>query len=928
MRKLSTKHIIFLFAFSFSLSTFAQRIEQSLSGEWETPIGVAKLPGTTDENHLGGGKHPTDVTTQLTRLYPYTGELTYERTIIISNEMAKKQLSLYMERTKPSTLWIDNVKVGSIKQLYAPHVYALPKLAEGKHNIRIAIDNRDEVVPQSVRGSHAWTDATQTNWNGILGKFCIIGTDGTFINKMNVYPDADKKLAYVKIQVISDKDMTAKLKYTCLTTEEKKVKLVKGTNDITYLIQLGDDIKLWSEFHPNLYTMKVELAGKKCADMKEVKFGVRKFGTEGTQLTINGNKTFLRGTHDACVFPINAYSPTNVDEWKELFLKAKAYGINHYRFHSYTPTEAAFEAADEVGIYLQTELPLWGTINDKTTEQNNFLLNEARTAIDFLGNHASFMSLGLGNELWGDFKIMKEWLDSFRKQDDRHLYVFGSNNTLGWQGAHDGEDYFVTCRVGGGNHYKTNTRTSFSFADEDDGGILNHVRPNTRDDFSHPVSICPRPIVAHETCQFQMYPDYDQIKNYTGVLYPYNLEIFRNRLEENGLTAQQKDFTRSTNRWALECYKADIEYCVRTKGFGGYQLLDLKDYPGQGSALCGILDAFMNVKDAEYDKKVVNVMQPVVPLLLIDKFCWSTNEPFVADISLANYTESEWTKPLTISINIGGKEKAATFDIPSVAQGTISPVFRFDGKSIREFIDCGDTPFKATIKLLTGNYSNEYNVWIYPEKEVKASKNVIICDTLDKSCINALAKGKTVILTPSFPSIEKQSIGGLFTPDYWNYAMFKTISENNKKPVSPGSLGMLMDPKLPLFNQFPTDDHTDWQWWCVAKNSRPLILNSLPKDYRPLIQTVDNVERNHKLGILMEFKVGKGKLLISTTDLEAISDYTEGRAFKNAIIDYASSANFNPTSSITLDQLRSLLYSETKIRDIQGVKNLTDYTAP
>lgn len=932
-----------------AVSANAQRMEMDISGRWNTELGVCRLPGTTDENRLGGGVHAKDVTSQLTRVYPFAGVVNYERKVLISEEMSKKHLSLYLERTKPSTLWIDGDSVGSIGQLYAPHVYQLPRLAAGEHSIKIRVDNRPEAVPGGVHGSHAWTDATQTNWNGIIGKMAIVGTDGTYINKMNVYPHQKEKVAYVKLQIISDKKLTAKLvyEYDSAPSQEMTVKLDEGKNDITYLVQLGEDVKLWSEFHPNLHNMKVTLKGKKCQDERSVRFGVRDFGTEGTQFTINGHKTFLRGTHDACVFPLYAYSPTDVNEWRKLFKKAKEYGINHYRFHSYTPTEAAFEAADELGIYLQTELPLWGTIDSTTVVQNEFLLNEARTAIDFLGNHPSFMSLGLGNELWGDFGVMRSWLDEFRKQDDRHMYVYGSNNTLGWRGCHDGEDYFVTCRVGGGNHYKTNTRTSFSFADEEDGGILNHVRPNTRDDFSYPVSICPRPIVAHETCQFQMYPDYDQIKKYTGVLYPYNLEIFRDRLNENGLTAQQKDFTKVTNRWGLECYKADIEYCVRTKGFGGYQLLDLKDYPGQGSALCGILDVFMDAKDSEYDKKVVNVMQPIVPLLQIDKFCWSTSEPFKFDISVANYSEDTTCDYVEMTFEIDGKKKEIAFNSYACPPGNthkaiISEESAENGKikEIQDLISSFSSGKKATITLKTGNhegketYRNEYNVWFYPEpsktlcphnKGAFIPKGIILSDTLDTKTLKALKKGKTVVLTPSFPSIEKQSIGGLFTPDYWNYAMFKTISENNKKPVSPGSLGMLMDAEHPLFEGFPTDGHTDWQWWCVAKNSRPLILNSLAKDYRPLIQTVDNVERNHKLGILMEFKVGKGKLLISTTDFDTISEFVEGRAYRQAILNYAASASFNPTEEISIEALNTLLYSETTIRNIQGVKNITDY---
>jgi len=900
------------------------------------------LPGTTDENHLGTGEHPTHITTQLTRLYPYVGVVEYEKRVTITKDLSKKALSLYLERTKPSTLWIDGDSIGSQDQLFSPHVYQLPALSAGEHTLRIRVDNRDEAVPAGVRGSHGWTDATQTNWNGILGRMAIMGHDMTYIDKVNVYPDLHAKSVRIKAVVYAEKKGKGVIRMTIATKEDKAlanialpVGLTKGRNEIEQTIRI-DTTELWSEFHPTLLALSVELETAKAKDSKSVQFGMREFSTQGTQFRINDHTTFLRGTHDGCVFPLTGYCPTDVKTWKELFERAKEYGINHYRFHSYTPTEAAFQAADEEGIYLQVELPLWGTIDSSTIKQNEYLYREALGIIETYGNHPSFMSLGLGNELWGDNNIMRQWLADFRQKDARHLYVYGSNNTLGWRGAPDGEDYLVTCRVGGGEQYKTNTRTSFSFADEEDGGILNHVRPNTRRDFSYPVSICPRPIVSHETCQFQMYPDYDQIKRYTGVLYPYNLEIFRDRLNENGLSSQQKQFSQATSAWALECYKADIEYCIRTRGFGGYQLLDLKDYPGQGSALCGILDAFMQQKNP-LDRKVKEVMQPIVPMLLMDKFCWSTNETFTADIAIANYSETTVCDYVNVTFLSEGKElENLSINCSHVHPGELG----FEQTNCfadfhRKVLSQMTSPKKITIVLTTGEhrgekaYRNEYNVWFYPDSQPLSTQGIVCSDTLDAPTLSALEAGKTVLLTPAFSSIQKQSVGGLFTPDYWNYAMFKTISENNKRPVSPGTLGMTtnMTPQQHdvFASAFPNDGYTDWQWWCIAKNSRPLIMNSLPHDYRPLIQTVDNIERNHKLGILMEFMVGKGKLMVCTTDLKAIDSFPEGRQYHQAIIEYITSDAFAPSCQVTPETLRTLLYSETKTRDINGVRNITDY---
>lgn len=504
----------------------------------------------------------------------------------------------------------------------------------------------------------------------------------------------------------------------------------------------------------------------------------------------------------------------------------------------------------------------------------------------------------------------------------------------------DGEDFYVTCRVGGTPNedfeaawaeelnekgFGSHARTSFAYVDADDGGILNALRPGTQRSFENVVPLCPRPIVSHETCQFQIYPDYSELPKYTGVLYPYNLEIFRDRLEANGLTDQIEDFHNATGKWAVECYKADMEYCLRTPGFGGYQLLDIKDYPGQGTALVGILDAFMDSKGLTTAEEFAQWNSAVVPMAKMDTYCWSNNETMSIEIVLSNYEENDYSGKLDWVIEGKDVHWKGSFDSISVAQGEVGHIgdLEFPLAEIRE-------PQQLHLRLMTGQYSNEYQLWVYPAIYTPAPEIAtdafVMATEYNEETLAALEAGKTVLLNPRFEAIEGQSVGGLFTPDYWNYAMFKSISENAGKPVSPGTLGMLMNPSHPLFQNFPSDGHTNWQWWTVARNSRPLILDSLDKSYRPIIQTVDNVERNHKLGILMEFKVGNGRLLICTTDLDAACTYIEGRWFARAVILYLVSDAFQPKVEITPEALEELLYSTASALDINGVRNLSDYT--
>lgn len=908
------------------------REQIQLAGEWESSLGTCRLPGTTDENRLGERNRDTLVTYQLTRLYPYSGKVIYTREINIPESFRGKKLFLMMERTKPSTLWVDGDSIGSYGHLYAPHRYELPALAVGKHQLKIRIDNSPTSVPKEIQGSHAWTDATQTNWNGILGEFYIEAVPVSYIQSVQVYPEVDKKQALVIVEVDADKDGKAILDVNgyawntsdthTLSPRQLAVRLKKGRNRIELPVNMGDKPLLWSEFHPALYKLNITLHAGKNRDSRMVDFGMRKFEVEGTQFVINGYKTFLRGKHDACVFPLTGYGPMDVASWQHVFRIAKQYGINHYRCHSFTPPRAALEAADIEGIYYQIELPLWGYIKRENTVLNDFLKKEGGMLLEHFGNHPSFMMLGLGNELDVEIDVVREWLDDFRNRDNRHLYCFGSNNSLGWKGPQDGEDFFVTCRVGGGDGYTTHVRASFAYVDAEKGGILNNTRPATDKDYSGAIAHCPRPVVGHENCQFQIYPDYGQIEKYTGVLRPYNLEIFRDRLKENHLSSQAKTFHQATGHFSIECYKADMEYAFRTPGFGGFQLLDLQDYPGQGSALVGILDAFMDSKGIVAPETFYGFCAPLVPLALMKDHCWLNTQPLHIDVALSNYVEGDWNEPVRWSlVSDNGVWKRDGVLMTSIPQGKVGKAGSID-LSLSELKEAQ----RLTLTLTTGKYRNYYHLWVYPDETAESEGSVHVASFLNDDLRKRLESGASVLLIPDHDSIVAQSVGGMFTPDYWNYSMFKTISENAGKEVSPGTLSILTDPGHPLLKYFPTEYHSDWQWWSITRNSRPMILNATRGEYRPLIQVIDNIERNHKLGLVFEFAVGKGKLLVCMTDLQAIAGTPEGNQFRTSLLRYMESDAFHPTEQLAWKELDALFHTDINQRQIIGVKNESDYT--
>ena len=924
----------------------------NLAGTWKTELGDINLPGTTDTNRKGNALQKKDETTHLSRLYSYVGELSYTREITIPAEWKKKTILLHMERTKATKVLVDGIDRGANNNISTEQVYDLTEfLQPGKHTLTIQVDNTDKnVPPQLLSNSHAYTEDTQTNWNGIIGDFYLEALNQLYISRiqMKTIPISKAFETDITIAGTAKKNFTVSAVLASLGSDvgvvimENTIK--KDKNDSRHLVLKfqNDSLKLWDERNPNLYRLIVTVDG---FDTKEVDFGLCDFRNEGTQFSVNGHKTFLRGKHDACVFPYTGHVPMDLVAWRRYLQICKGYGINHIRFHSWCPPEAAFMAADIEGVYLQPELPFWGEFKRDDNKLMTFLHKEGSNILLQYGHHPSFVMFALGNELRGDIPTMKKFTDDYRRLAPSKLFTFGSNYYLGYQGWKEGMDFFVTCRNGGEKwgSFNTHTRGSFSFADAFDGGMINHFYPNSSLNFDEAVDKCPVPIISHESGQFQTYPDYNEIKKYTGVLYPYNMEIFRSRLEKAGMAGQAEAFHRASGHWSVQLYKADIEMDLRTRGMAGFQLLDIQDYPGQGSAYVGILDAFMESKGITTPQEWRQWCNDVVPLAVLPKFCYTNNEQLKAKIQIANYgQESLEGKTLHCCLVSSDKEKnkntvcgtGAVIEksFTLTAGNGLLDVGTFDiDLSKLEFLK---DPEKLTLYsfIEDTDYENSWPVWIYPAGTNPDSKGITVCNQLTPEIQKKLANGAKVLFMPD-STINHQPLtinpqlllGGLFQTDYWNYRMFKTISENNKKPVSPGTLGILTNPEHSVFSQFPTEEHTSWQWFPILKNAHPFILDNTPAQYRPIVQVIDNIERNHKLGLIFEFRVGRGSLLVCMSPLHQLQQYPEARQLYASLLQYMKNDTFTPKTAISSEELRHLLTTPAAEGELKKLFNITTY---
>ncbi len=864
------------------------------------------LPGTTDSNKKGFLN--TDTTTlHLNRKFMYEGAAWYRKKIIVPEIFKNKHIELILERTKPSMLWIDNKYIGDSFLLQSPQHYDLSEvLTAGTHFITLRIDNDLKLTPYG--NVHIYSDDTQTNWNGIIGKILIEASEKTFIKELYVKPDIKKNKADVIIALENGLQLSTVNVELKVSEINKEVK--DEFNTVEYKIPADSVIRieyifkdaplLWDEYKQPLYELTAIIKNGKVFDRETIKFGMREFKVDGKQFSINGRKIFLRGKHDAAVFPLTGYTPTDVESWMRVFRIAKSYGINHYRFHSYCPPEAAFEAADRLGIFLQPELPFWGGFESDSIALR--LKAEGIAMIKNYVNHPSFVMFGAGNEIWAGHDRIVNIISELKNVNDKLLYTTGANNNIGYRKPDEISDYYIGARTPYSyDTTLTHLRLSQAFADSKDGGILNSSYPSTQINFNYPVSQIDIPVISHEVGQYQIYPNYDEMNKYTGVFKPWNLKVFRNRMIRNGMEGMDKEFQKASGAWSAICYKAEIEAAIKTKNMAGFQLLDLQDFPGQGTALVGILDAFMKSKNVVSVESWKQSCNDVVLLLEFPKYCWQSGEIFEANLKIANYSNREITENVEWKL-INGKEIISSGKIKNykTTPGTLTDAGKVKTNLFTEI------PVKLNLKLNYGQYENEYPLWVYPSGKIELNlKDIIVTDRVDDKIISELRKGKKVLLFPEHKLIKEKSVEGLFTPDFWNYGMFKKISETNTKPVSPGTLGILTDPTHPLFKNFPTDFHTNWQWFSIIKTSRPLILNKLT-DYKPIVSVIDNIERNYRLGLIFEFKVDNGSLLVCMSSLNKIKDYPEAYNLYKSILNYMQSDNFKPSYRINESQLKEL----------------------
>ena len=850
------------------LFVFAQQ-RLDLSGEWKVSLNnrgnqTIMLPNTLDGAGIGEPNTLSPALTKpqlsrLTRKHSFIGEAKYQREITITKEMAGKPLELLLERVMwRSRLLIDGQDAGQIQEsLVSPHVFHIKGLTEGKHTLTLFIDNRKlhEISVDNL--AHSYTNDTQIMWNGVLGRMEL--NVAPVITDVQIYPDIEKQQVSIKVR-----GSAADYGFTLDGCSVVPTKVGDGE----YVLPISN-MKLWDEFTPNLYTLTATTLP---SSSLSVSFGMRSFKAKGNRLLINGNPTFLRGTLECCIFPLTGTPPTDERDWMKVFTTAREYGINHLRFHSWCPPEAAFRVADKMGFYCQVELPNWSLKVNQDSATAKFLYQEFDNIIRNYGNHPSLCIISCGNELQPDFKFLNELTLYMKTQDPRHLYV---TSTFTFEKGHGvkqepEDDIFIT-------QWTDNGWVRGQ-------GVFDERVPDFKSDYREAAKNITVPLVSHEIGQYSVYPNIKEIDKYTGILDPLNFKAIRNDLQKKGLLHKADDYLKASGKLAVILYKEEIERAMKTPQQSGFQLLDLHDFPGQGTALVGLLDAFWDSKGLVEPQRFREACAPVVPLAQFDKAVWKADETFTARVDIANYSlESMEGKTICwqLTDEMGDVYAEGSGKNISISLNKVS-----EAKRLELIVSIKDTPWR-----------NRWNIWVYPDVIMPQDKKILVTSNIDEA-MKALNKGKKVLFSPKKETVK--GLEGKFLPVFWSPVHF---------PKQAGTMGLLCDPRHPALAHFPTDMHSDWQWWNLVKRSRVMVLDSIAP-VSPIVESVDNFVNNRRLAQVFETKVGKGSLIFSSIDLLTDSNLPEIRQMQYSLLRYMQSTEFHPSTSLSESQLRSLLLNE------------------
>jgi beta-galactosidase len=907
-------------------------------------------------------------------LASYHGSAWYRKTIEVPAKWQDNKIWLkFGGINSVGWIWVNGKFVAKHYEYAGTYKYDITDLVTAGKSATVAVLVRNDIP--SLQGE---SQCIRT-YGGLYRSVELEATPSVLVDYAYVQGDLDTKSAAVHATIRSEASESRKVKVEVKLKTLKGKKAGKASKSITIepgkTTEVVFDIpvkpfKSWSPEHPNLYRADIVIKdGKKAVHGWVERFGIKKFETHNKQFLLNNNPHFLRGYGDDHTYPLTICSPADRKAHLENLSKARAFGFNFVRHHTHVEFPEYFQAADELGMMVQPEIPYLPHEDGVKSQSGGRIdpLGDLRTLVKHFRGYVSLSVYGGGNEGHYKDELAKELYELAKELDPSRPWISqdGDNkintaNGLNTQLTGDYSDFQAMTRVGSGDPFQV------PITEEEDKW----------------------PLLQHEFQSFSTGPDARLEPKYRDGYAPdQKLADAQALVEAVGL-----DW-----KWGAACidaghrlqsifHKIGLESSRLDPRLDGYTLWLLVDFPP--FAYNGIMDVFYGYKQntpeyfRTFNQSVVLLAKDPdpKPWLFITNEKWPSLGPpdYVFDQAAIEKRMTENPTVMRPMLN-------AFYDRPLYVSGQTIPVewavsnfgevpiknakmtWRlFDGKEVLSkktlsnvTVEIGDVatvtkaqitmpevtkPLKARLELAIdrGRWSNSWDIWVFPELKKKADLGQKLAvseglyDLLSNRYDNVVrltdpaAKDAKVLIVDEDGDAIVESLKQGKKVLYLNVPEKQRITVGARRMGSwfwREQAGTVIEAEHPAFGDFPNEGFMNQPWFRLMDRAAKLTPNGPVKQADMLMVGYGNVGEfsfafNTNVGYysyVFEANSGKGSVLVSGLDLTRNNrDLPESAYLLDQMIRYVVSEDFSPTGRVDPSFFRGMVDATAILKQLNG----------
>lgn len=855
--------------------------------------------------------------------HDYVGQAWYKRRVSIPTEWREKQVWLRISgASRAVEVFVNGKKSGSHEGFSSPfRLDITPAVLFGEDNtIAIAVDNASGSASRLPLKEMDFSRPGGAfnflgNWGGLYGHVALEATAKVWIDDLYLRTRLHPRQAVVQLSVASSSDFPSETLDLRITIRPMKrgsgsylasgtVRVLPGSTRLqTVTISLGGS-ELWAPENPFLYVAETQLIkGKQALDSVSQTFGIREIAARNRRVYLNGQAYYLRGTGDLSV-EVNSGTPSvSLEENLRRVKLIREYGFNFIRIHSRVPPEEFFQAADEMGLLVSAELPVFHS--PWLLPYLEYLFKELPEVYRSFRNHPSWISSALGNELDPVPGKETEFQEAFSRfyQAAKRFHP----------------DHLVTATDG------------FPFKPADYFATL----------AGYPLD--PQiPVIAHEWggwyCSL---PNISLISRFTGAIDPYWMRETEEWLRRNGLLEIYPQLLKNSQRLQTMGHIFRVEKLRNNPDIQGYQIPSgIVDFPSgsrEGELWEeGVFDFFWQPKYASAEEwSRVNAATLLVTDADISQRTWWQGKAAKLRVNASHYGLTSLAKAtLRYRLEDQGKvliEKS----IPNldVGQGELVSLADLEFK-VPETGRAAAMTFRVELNGKERIAENGWTFWTYPQGRLANS---------DIPVISRIRDSRLVKLYPFVQLEGTAKPGSLVILDILDHNSFQEIRQGARALIlaQPNRMGgqRLYDyfptfdadahahgtrvESHPLFRNFPHDGFCDAQFYNLMEGAMALEGGRRPMvgSVAPLLWSLSSLGAHHpkypgerpnlrKLGFIYEFRVGKGSVLVTSLNFQKFLDegYPSVLYLFDQLLRYLTASEFQPKEQLPEHQFTQLLH--------------------